>query len=44
MDDNYEQAILWLRLMRNSAYTEKDRKIIEWIEEIVWRYNDMGNS
>jgi uncharacterized protein Yka (UPF0111/DUF47 family) len=44
MSDKYEEAVKWLRGRKNTAYTEKEREIIEYIEEIIWQYNDMRNS
>ena len=44
MTVTYDDAIKWLRLMRNKAYTKKEHDLIKWIEEVVWRDNDMRNS
>lgn len=40
----YEEAMKLLRMLRNAAYTEKERDLLKWIEEVVWRDNDMRNS
>lgn len=42
--DKYEEAMRWLRLMKEAAYKQEERELIEWIEEVVWRDNDMRNS
>ena len=42
--DKYEEAMKWLRLMRNAAFKQEERDIIEYIEEVLWRDNDMRNS
>ncbi len=44
MNDQYEEAMAWLRLMRACAYTDKERQTIEYIKEVLWRDNDMRNS
>jgi hypothetical protein len=41
---DYEEVLRWLRLMRNTVYTDKERKIIEYIQEVLWIDNDMRNS
>ncbi len=40
----YEEAVKLLRLMRVSAYKERERQVIDWIQEVLWRDNDMRNS
>lgn len=40
----FEQAMQWLdQKLEESKYLEEDA-IIEWIKEMVWRYDDMSNS
>lgn len=41
---DYEKATRWLRLMRNAAFKQEERDIIEYIEEVLRRDNDMRNS
>jgi hypothetical protein len=41
---NYKDAELWLDLMRNAAYREKERDLIEWILTIVREHYNMKNT
>lgn len=41
---DYEKATRWLRLMKEAAYKQEERDIIKYIEEVLWRDNDMRNS
>ncbi len=42
--DKYEDAMQWLRLMKEIAYKQEERDLIEYIQEMLWQYNDMRNS
>ena len=44
MEVNHEKAMEWLRLMKEIAYKQEERDLIEYIQEILWRDNDMRNS
>lgn len=44
MSEEYEDAMKWLRLMKNCAYTQEERDLIKYIAEVLWRDNDMRNS
>jgi hypothetical protein len=40
----YEEAMKWLRLMKERAYKQEEKDLIEYIQEVLWRDNDMRNS
>lgn len=42
--DDYEEAMRWLDLKAAKAQEEKEMEIIEYIQEVLWRDNDMRNS
>jgi hypothetical protein len=42
--DQYEEAKRWLSIMWHKAYTDEERKTIEYIKEVLWYDNDMRNS
>jgi hypothetical protein len=44
MEVNHEKAMKWLRLMKEIAYKQEERDLIEYIQEVLWRDNDMRNS
>ena len=43
-DVTHEDAMKWLRLMKECAYKQEERDLIEYIQEVLWRDNDMRNS
>ena len=40
----YEDAIAWLKLKAAKAQEEKEMEIIEYIQEVLWRDNDLRTS
>lgn len=41
----YEEAMEWLeRMKEDQSWDETVGPIIEYIEEMLWQYNDMRNS
>jgi hypothetical protein len=40
----HEDAMKWLRLMKEIAYKQEERDLIEYIQEMLWQYNDLRNS
>ena len=44
MKVDYEEAMKWLRLMKECSYKQEERDLIEYIQEVLWRDNDMRNS
>jgi hypothetical protein len=40
----YEDAMEWLDKMHDKVEFLEDQKLIEWIQEMLWRYEDMRNS
>ena len=44
-DVSYEDAMKWLEFMKgNYSPEEDDTHIIEYIQEVLWRDNDMRTS
>jgi hypothetical protein len=43
-DVTYEEAMEWLELKAAKAQEEKEMEIIEYIQEVLWRDNDMRTS
>lgn len=44
MNEQYEEAIRWLSVMREHTSADNERAVIEYIMEILWRNKDMSNS
>ena len=42
--DKYEEAMKWLDWKAAKADEEDEMKIIEYIQEVLWRDNDMRTS
>jgi hypothetical protein len=40
----YKDAMEWLELKAAKAQEEKEMEIIEYIQEMLWQYNDLRNS
>lgn len=41
---DYEKAMAWLNVMFCLAKNKTEEDVIKYIQEIVWRDNDMRNS
>lgn len=44
MNDQYNDAMKWLNVMWNKAYTHEERKTIEYIKKIVNNYHTMRTN
>lgn len=43
--DKYEEAMKWLEYMKDGFWQSgDDTSIIEYIQEMLWQYNDLRNS
>jgi|LauGreDrversion4_2_1035121.scaffolds.fasta_scaffold1628951_2 hypothetical protein len=43
--DKHEEAMKWLEYMKGEFSPEEDdTSIIEYIQEMLWQYNDLRNS
>jgi hypothetical protein len=40
----FEDAMEWLDKMHDKVEFLEDQEIIEWIQEMLWQYNDLRNS
>ena len=41
---NFHDAMEWLEEAYEEADSLEEQKIVEWIQEMIWRYEDMRNS
>lgn len=44
MQVKYEDAVEWLDQKLKEAIVQDEADIIEYIQEMLWRYEDMSNS
>jgi hypothetical protein len=40
----YEDAMNWLEKMHDKVEFLEEQEIVEYIQEMLWRYEDMRNS